>query len=267
MTRSAELLDGRIDDPVTGIPLETTMGARMSIGSLYRIALQQAKNAVQGTTLENSRKSADFQRILDIRAASPGQLQDTVQPLARLMADSEVRMLRSLFSDEDESAPLTLLPTIPQSQRSQIIDRYRQAQQPSLRDPLPAGRPQIDRMIDRVAAEVSLAPELIHAVVAAESSYDPNAVSPAGARGLMQLMPETATELGVRDSFDAQENLRGGSRYLKQLLDKYDGDLDRALAAYNWGQGNVDRQGLEKMPGETRAYLSRVKSQFEHLSA
>jgi len=78
----------------------------------------------------------------------------------------------------------------------------------------------------------------------------------------MQLMPETARELGVEDSFDPQQNLRGGSRYLKQLLDKYDGDLDRALAAYNWGQGNLDRKGLEQMPQETRDYLARVKGRL-----
>ena len=242
----------------------------MSIGSLYRIAQQQAKTAQSARNADNTLKAEDFQRILDARGKAAGVRADAARPLARLVADSEVRMLRSLFSDEDEISPLTLLPlpqSPPQSQRSQIIDRYRQIQQPSLRDPQPTDRRQLDRMIDRVAAEVSLAPELIHAVVAAESSYQPDAVSPAGARGLMQLMPETAQELGVSDSFDAQQNLRGGSRYLKQLLEKYAGDLDHALAAYNWGQGNVDRQGLENMPEETRTYLSRVKQRMAQLSA
>ena len=119
---------------------------------------------------------------------------------------------------------------------------------------------QIAQMIDQVAEKVSLAPELIHSVVSAESAYNPAAVSHAGAQGLMQLMPETAQELGVRDSFDPLQNLLGGSKYLKQLLEKYDGDLDHALAAYNWGQGNVDRKGLEQMPQETRNYLARVKN-------
>ena len=72
--------------------------------------------------------------------------------------------------------------------------------------------------------------------MAAESAYNPAAVSPVGAQGLMQLMPETAEELGVQDSFNPGQNLLGGSKYLKQLLDKYDGDLDSALAAYNWGR-------------------------------
>jgi len=120
-------------------------------------------------------------------------------------------------------------------------------------------RDDIERLIDQVAEQVSLAPELIRSVVSVESNFQVQAVSSAGAQGLKQLMPETAQELGVEDSFDPQQNLLGGSRYLKQLLDKYNGDLDKALAAYNWGQGNVDRKGLEQMPRETRNYLTKVK--------
>jgi len=115
-------------------------------------------------------------------------------------------------------------------------------------------------LIDRVAEKVSLAPELIHSVVSAESAYNPTAVSHAGAQGLMQLMPGTAAELGGKDSFDPAQNLLAGSKYLTQLLDKYDGDLDHALAAYNWGQGNVDRYGLENMPQETCDYPVKVKA-------
>jgi soluble lytic murein transglycosylase-like protein len=128
-------------------------------------------------------------------------------------------------------------------------------------------RGDIDKLIDRVAGHVSLASALIRSVVEAESAYNPQAVSRAGAQGLMQLMPETARELGVRDSFDPEQNLAAGSRYLKQLLDKYEGDLDHALAAYNWGPGNVDRHGLEKMPEETRKYLSRIKNMLAKESA
>ena len=114
-----------------------------------------------------------------------------------------------------------------------------------------------------MAKQYNLSEGLIHSVVATESAYNPQAVSPVGARGLMQLMPATAADLGVTDSFDPQQNLNGGTRYLKQLLDKYDGDLDHALAAYNWGQGNVDRHGLEKMPDETRNYLAKIKGLLE----
>ena len=147
-------------------------------------------------------------------------------------------------------------------QTSQIIDRYHATQQVSLLNPVPAEANKIGLMIEQVAKKMCLAPELIHSVVATESAYDSTAVSCAGAQGLMQLMPETAQELGVKDSFDPLQNLLGGSKYLKQLLDKYDGDLDHALAAYNWGQGNVDRHGLEKMPEETRNYLAKIKNRL-----
>ncbi len=75
----------------------------------------------------------------------------------------------------------------------------------------------------------------------------------------MQLMPATAEELGVNRPFDPEQNVMGGTRYLRQLLDRYEGDLDHALAAYNWGMGNVERRGLEQMPRETRNYLAKVK--------
>jgi soluble lytic murein transglycosylase-like protein len=120
-------------------------------------------------------------------------------------------------------------------------------------------RSSIERLIDQVAERVGLPADLIRSVVSTESSFQSDAVSPVGAQGLMQLMPGTAEDLGVENSFDPQQNLLGGSRYLKQLLTKYDGDLDHALAAYNWGPGNVDRKGLEQMPAETRNYIAKVK--------
>jgi len=121
----------------------------------------------------------------------------------------------------------------------------------------------IHHLIDSVALKMDLPAKLVHSVVFAESSYRADAVSPAGAEGLMQLMPSTASEVGVKDTFDPQDNLTGGCRYLKGLLEKYHGDLDHALAAYNWGQGNVDRKGLKQMPTETRNYIAKVKQGLE----
>jgi len=197
-----------------------------------------------------------------------------VQPnSAAVQADAAIRfaqlqMLQGLFAADDESgvssdlfASLHLNPyASAYPTNSQQIDKLYTKMQPSLQGQAATGRNEIEQMIDQVAESVSLAPDLIRSVVAAESDFQPQAVSHAGAQGLMQLMPATAKELGVEDSFDPQQNLLGGSRYLKQLLDKYDGDLDKTLAAYNWGQGNVDRKGLEQMPQETRSYLQKVKS-------
>lgn len=107
---------------------------------------------------------------------------------------------------------------------------------------------------------------LIKAVIKAESNFNPNAVSHAGARGLMQLMPGTARALGVSDSFDPEQNVMAGARFLRDLLDRYNGNVDSALAAYNWGPGNVDKRP-DRMPRETREYLARVKQLYNSYTA
>ncbi len=120
-------------------------------------------------------------------------------------------------------------------------------------------RTEMTDIAERAAERYGVSPALVKAVIKAESNFNPTVVSHAGAQGLMQLMPGTAQDLGVSDPFDAEQNVMGGTRYLKQLLSKYDGDLDKTLAAYNWGMGNVDRKGIDVLPEETRNYLSRVK--------
>jgi hypothetical protein len=101
-------------------------------------------------------------------------------------------------------------------------------------------------------------PELIRAVIRAESNFKNESTSPKGAMGLMQIMPETAKDLGIGDAYDPRENIMGGTRYLKGLLDRYRGDVPTALAAYNWGMGNVERRP-EKLPRETRIYIDRIQ--------
>jgi soluble lytic murein transglycosylase-like protein len=118
-----------------------------------------------------------------------------------------------------------------------------------------------DRMeasIQQAAAKYNLAPELIRSVIRAESNFQADAVSPAGAKGLMQLMPETARELGVTNVFDIQQNIDGGARYLRQMLDRFGGDLKRALAAYNAGPGAVEQFNGSVPYAETRQYVKRV---------
>lgn len=100
---------------------------------------------------------------------------------------------------------------------------------------------------------------MIKGVIKAESNFQITAVSHAGARGLMQLMPETARELGVDDPFDIEQNIDGGARYLRQMLDKFGGDLKTALAAYNAGPGAVEKYGGNVPPYlETKQYVRRV---------
>jgi len=120
----------------------------------------------------------------------------------------------------------------------------------------------IDDIIRSAADQYDLDPALIKAVISVESNGNPKAVSPAGAQGLMQLMPKTAADLGVTDPFDAAQNVRAGSRYLKQLLDRYKGNLQLALAAYNWGMGHLERNP-NNLPKETRNYIVRVEKQYQ----
>jgi soluble lytic murein transglycosylase-like protein len=132
--------------------------------------------------------------------------------------------------------------------------------------PLPRAVPRDPRrMYDDVIVEHSrmhnIRPDLVRAVVQVESAFNPYAVSPKGAQGLMQLMPATARELGVRNAFNPIDNIRGGTMYLRQLLDRYSGDEMLALAAYNAGPNAVDRYGVRVPPfRETRDYVKKINS-------
>lgn len=117
-------------------------------------------------------------------------------------------------------------------------------------------------LIDKLAHQYSISKHLIMAVVATESCFNSKAESPKGARGLMQLMPITARELGVKDPFDHKENLRGGVEYLGKLSKRFNYNPKLTLAAYNAGPGNVEKyQGIPPFP-ETEAYVEKVMDKF-----
>lgn len=113
-------------------------------------------------------------------------------------------------------------------------------------------------LLAEASQQYSLEPALLAAVIEVESGFNPNAVSPAGAKGLMQLMDATARGLGVTDSYDPQQNILGGARFLRQLLDRYKGDIRLALAAYNAGSGTVERYGGIPPYPETQRFVSKV---------
>jgi len=125
-----------------------------------------------------------------------------------------------------------------------------------------------DPVIESAAAAAAVEPELLRAVIAVESGFDPRALSKAGAAGLMQLMPETARRYGVSDRFDPRQNVHAGARHLKALIERYHNDVKLALAAYNAGEQAVDRCG-QCIPQyrETQAYVPRVWRMYQHLLA
>ena len=122
----------------------------------------------------------------------------------------------------------------------------------------PGEKGTIEKCIQEAAQKYGLAPQLIEAVIRAESGFKVDAVSVAGAQGLMQLMPATAKDLGVTNPFDIRQNIDGGTRYLRQMFDLFDGDARLALSAYNAGPGNVQKYGGDVPFPETRRYVARV---------
>ncbi|MGM0452544.1 MAG: lytic transglycosylase domain-containing protein [Thermodesulfobacteriota bacterium] len=180
-----------------------------------------------------------------------------------------------IHSDRNQDKPYTQIPagtTVYMEPDSEEItwegDQTRPA--PAPHRPVHAGdaerqRHVIDRAVSRAAAAYDLPEALIKGVIRAESDFRSRAVSAAGAQGLMQLMPATARELGVENPFDIRENIHGGTRYLKQMLDTFDGDIQQALAAYNAGPAAVKaHQGQIPYP-ETRRYVEHVLSNLKGL--
>lgn len=156
-----------------------------------------------------------------------------------------------------DSRGVTHFTNVPNDSRYVPIAKPRRARRRS-RAPQHRG---YDVLIQLTAAEHRVPPALVKAVIAAESAFNEHAVSKKGAQGLMQLMPRTAAELGVTDAFSADQNVAGGTRYLREMLDRY-GDVGRAIAAYNAGPTAVDRyRGIPPYP-ETRDYVKRVLTYY-----
>src|SRR5450432_3316547 len=149
----------------------------------------------------------------------------------------------------------------------EMAEQWRAATPPALDPPAmeaapadcdPIAEAELAPMIDTAAKGHEIQPKLLRAVMEQESGLRPCAVSPKGAQGLMQLMPDTAGQLGVEDPFDPKQNIEGGARFLKQLLDKYKGDLPLALGAYNAGPSTVDQTGKVPDIPETRDYVAAI---------
>lgn len=125
----------------------------------------------------------------------------------------------------------------------------------------------LDGLIHSIAIKHQVDPHLVRAVIQIESHFDRHAVSPQGAMGLMQLIPETGKRFGVRDFFDPAQNIEGGVRYLRVLLDMFEGKLDLSLAAYNSGENRVTRLGRIPRIAETQNYVKKVQKAYQKIRA
>jgi soluble lytic murein transglycosylase-like protein len=175
--------------------------------------------------------------------------------LAPAVADAQI------YSWTDENGRVVLANT-PRPGAGQLVPSYPAEPRTAVRTVNPSTSERA-RMYDGLIAEHAeshgIRPDLVRAVVQVESAFNPYARSPKGAQGLMQLMPATAEQFGVKNAYNPEENVRAGVAYLRQLLDRYDNDEELALAAYNAGPGAVDRYG-EKVPpyAETRHYVAQI---------
>lgn len=154
-----------------------------------------------------------------------------------------------LYVDENGVRHFTNTPT---------SSRYKRYIKGKSRHRPPLNKKRYDALIRKAARKFGVAFSLIKAVIEVESAYDPRAVSPKGARGLMQIMPFNFSRLYIKDAFEPAQNIMGGTRYLNDLIIKYNGKISHALAAYNAGPGTVDRyNGIPPYP-ETQEYVRRV---------
>ena len=173
-----------------------------------------------------------------------------------LQTGSESRAAMYSFMDEHGRLHFTNVPVDPRYKEVPGFETIREI----------AEQVRYSTFINNAATRYNLAPELIQAIIKIESSYNPFAISERGAMGLMQLMPQTAKEMNVASPFEAEENIMGGSRYLRKLHDLFDGDLPLVLAAYNAGPNRVLENGhrIPRIP-ETEEYVKKVLQEYGRL--
>ena len=181
----------------------------------------------------------------------------TIRHLTRELRDGQVR----LYLDKDKKSFVDVSPAEVESYRSEPDSL------PSVIDPLPSIIPaKPSKSTQQIVAEASekhgVDSDFIHCVIKQESAGNASAVSRTGARGLMQLMPGTASQLGVKDSFNPEQNVHGGAQYLREMLERYNGDAVKALAAYNAGPGAVDRYKGVPPYRETQLYVQRIIREY-----
>ena len=164
-------------------------------------------------------------------------------------------------------APGSPRPAPAKNPQSPLLAKYARNGAPAA-SPFPRSNPlNLDDVVNSASGRYRLDPDLVNSVIKAESGFNVRAVSPKGAQGLMQLMPGTASQLGVPNAFDPQANVEGGTKYLRELLERYNFDLVKALAAYNAGPQRVEQFGGVPPYYETRVYVARIVKDFNKKKA
>lgn len=153
----------------------------------------------------------------------------------------------------------------PQQKPSEDFQKILDSSIENKKNPNPTSRAEINELIDKYADQAGLDVDFVKAVINQESGFNPNATSKCGAMGLMQLMPGTAKGLGVTNAYDPEQNIQGGTKYLKGLLDRFDNNKSLALAAYNAGPNAVKKYGGIPPYQETQNYVKNVLGRYERM--
>ena len=235
-----------------------TLGAALSIGG--------ASEALQGTHFM-VQKDLDSVRVVKsdshgaevVAKVSDGFAANSLFKLSRVLPASLVSQNIALFSDN-------WIPPATPPRRARKTDVFRTEMariNDAIRHDFFSNAVPFGDLIHEKAQKYDVDPALVAAVVETESRFHPQARSAVGARGLMQLMPRTGRWLGATNLDDPEQNVDAGVRYLKYLQDRFDGNLNKAIAAYNGGEGNVERYGGIPPFRETRSYVKKVMSRYE----
>ena len=233
------------------------LGAALSVGGAAE-ALQGVHFLVQKNLDSVSVVKSDGHRSRVVANLSDGFAANSLFKLSRVLPDRVVSHQISLFNDNWLPAGAPLVPRKTDMFHTEMARINTAIRQDFFANAIPFGD-----LIHQKAQKYDVDPALVAAVVETESRFHPQARSAVGARGLMQLMPRTGRWLGATNLYDPEQNVDAGVRYLKYLQDRFDGNLKKAIAAYNGGEGNVQRYGGVPPFNETRTYVRKVMTRYE----